>query len=195
MSLNLEKGARLDLTKGTNIKNIKVCLGWEANAIGNNEFDLDASAFVLNKDGKLTGNEDVVFYNQLEHPSKAIKSLGDDRSGKGDITHSNDKEIIIVDLTKVPPTKDKIAFVITIYKAKERMQNFGQVKNAFIRIVNADGNSEVMRYDLTENYSTATALIAAEVYRKDNEWKVAAIGEGKTGGLEDLLKIYGLTNP
>ena len=152
MSLDLTKGQRLNLTKGTNIKNIKVCLGWDTNNLGNEEYDLDVSAFILNKDGKLAGNEDVVFYNQLEHPSKAIKSLGDDRSGKGDVTHSSDKEIITIDLTKVPPSKDKISFVVTIFKAKERKQNFGQVKNAFIRIVNSDNDTEIMRFDLTEMY-------------------------------------------
>ncbi len=190
MSLNLTKGQRIDLTKGTNIKKIKVALGWDAG----NDYDLDTSAFVLNKDGKLVNESDVIFYNQTKHISGAISHSGDDRTGAGNITHSNDKEVITIDLDKVPKDRDKIAFVVTIFEAKQKNQNFGMVNNAFIRIVNADNNAEVMKYNLTEDYSTATALVAGEIYRKDNvEWKFAAVGNGMVNGLEELIKMYGLT--
>lgn len=189
MSLNLTKGQRIDLTKGTNIKKIKVGLGWDAG----DDFDLDTSAFLLDKSGKITNEENIVFYNQLKHPSGAVSHSGDDRTGAGSITHSSDKEIITVDLDKVPKAIDKIAFVVTIHLALGRHQNFGQVRNAFIRVVDASTDAEVMKYNLTEDYSTATALIAGEVYRKDTEWKFAAIGEGKSGGLEELIRGYGLS--
>jgi tellurium resistance protein TerD len=190
MSLNLTKGQRIDLTKGTSIKQIKVCLGWE---ISGEDHDLDTSAFLLNKDGKCTNDTDVIFYNQVTHPTKCITHSGDDRTGAGNITKTNDKEIITVELDKVPKHVEKINFVVTIFEAVKKHQNFGQVKNAFIRIVDAATNVEILRYDLSENYSTSTALIAGEVYRKDNDFKFAAIGEGKSGGLEELVRGYGLS--
>jgi len=194
MGLNLTKGERIDLTKGTNIKKIKVCLGWDIKSNPSGEdFDLDASAFLLATNDKLVTESDVIFYNQQKHISGAVNHSGDDRTGAGDITHSNDKEIIIVDLDKVPKDKEKITFVVTIFEAITRGQNFGQVKNSFIRIVNADNSTEVMRYNLTEDYSTSTALIAGEVYRKGTEWKFAAVGNGLSGGLKELISKFGLS--
>lgn len=193
MSLNLQKGERIDLTKGTNIKKIQVCLGWDikSNPSGQ-DFDLDASAFLLAANDKFSTEADVIYYNQKNHVSGAVNHSGDDRTGAGDITHSNDKEIIIVDLDKVPKDKEKITFVVTIFDASIRGQNFGQIKNAFIRIVNADNNTEVLRYNLTEDYSISTALIAGEVYRKGSEWKFAAVGNGLSGGLKELICKFGL---
>ena len=192
MSLNLTKGQRIDLTKGTNIRNIKVCLGWDVKQGSGSEFDLDASAFLLAVNDKLVSDSDVVFYNQQKHNSGSIIHSGDDRTGAGDITHSNDKEIITIKLDQVPKDKEKITFAASIYEAKERNQTFGQVRNSFIRIVNADDNSEIPRYDLTEDYSTSTVLIAGEVYRKGTEWKFAAVGAGMIGGLKELIQKYGM---
>ena len=195
MSLKLLKtGERVDLTKGTGINKIHVSLGWDIkNTSAVADFDLDVSAFVLTA-GKLIGDDDVVFYNQPKHVSGAISHSGDDRTGAGNITKSNDKEIITIDLDKVPANKDRLAFVVTIFEAAKNRQNFGMVKNAFIRILDAEKNdTEVMRYDLSEDYSTATAVVAGEVYRKDGEWKFQAVGTGHPGGLEELLRNYGYT--
>lgn len=193
MSLNLSKGERISLTKGTNIKKIRVCLGWDVKQESDKEdFDLDSSAFLLAPGDKLVSESDVIFYNQKSHVTDAIVHSGDDRTGAGNITHSKDKEIINVDLAKIPNDKEKITFVVTIFEAKQKNQNFGQVSNAFIRIVNADDNAEIMRYNLTEDYSTSTALIAGEVYKKGGDWKFSAVGTGLSGGIEELIKKYGI---
>lgn len=194
MALKLAKtGERIDLTKGNpNLKHLAVGLGWEPKDLGGAEVDLDASAFVLTS-GRIAGDADVVFYNQPKHVSGAISHSGDDRTGAGNITKSIDKEIISIDLAKVPADKDKIAFVVTFYEENPTVkQTFGKVKNSFIRIMDADKNNEVLiKYDLTEDYSTATAVVIGEVYRKDGEWKFAAVGTGHPGGLAELLRNYG----
>lgn len=194
MTINLQKGQKIDLTKGTKIKKIKVCLGWETKKYdGGFDFDLDASAFLLNKDGKVDTEDDVVFYNHLKHGSEAVAHSGDDRTGAGDITHSNDKEIISVDLSKVPPNKDKISFTITIYEAQQRRQNFGMVSGAFVRVLDVDTNQEVLRYNLGEDFSVETAVVVGEVYRHQGEWKFNAVGAGYAGGLAALVKNYGIS--
>lgn len=192
MSLNLTKGQRIDLTKDNDVKNIKVCLGWDVSQRQGEEFDLDASAFLLTANEKCASDSDVVFYNQPKHSSGSVVSSGDDRTGAGNITHSTDKEIITVKLDQVPKDKEKISFVASIFDAKKNNQNFGMVRNSFIRVVNADNNTEILRYDLTEDYSTSTAIIAGEVYRKGTEWKFAAVGVGILGGLEELARKYGI---
>jgi tellurium resistance protein TerD len=192
MSIKLVKDQRVDLTKGTNIKKIKVCLGWKEKDLNGNDIDLDTSAFVLNLQDKVEKDEDVVFYNQMIHPSNAIKHSGDDRKGSGSITHSDDKEIVTLELDKIPSYSNKIVFVASIYEVPPLKQKFGSVKNAFIRIIDADTNSELMRYDLTEDYSTATAVKAGEIYRNKGEWKFAADTKAFDDGLLGFMKLYGV---
>ncbi len=192
MSIKLVKDQRVDLTKGTNLKTIKVCLGWDAADPTGNDIDVDSSAFILNSQDKVDKDEDVVFYNQQNHPSGAIKHSGDDRTGKGNITQSKDKEIITIDLVKVPTSCNKIAFVTSIHDFAKYNQKFGMVKNSFIRIVDAETDKEIMTYDLTENFSTATAVKTGEIYRNKGEWKFAADTLAFNDGLMGFMLKYGV---
>jgi len=186
MTINLKKGEKAALTKG--IAQIKVALGWKPKQFDTDqEFDLDASVLCLNKDGKANSNQDLVFYNNLKHPSGAIVHSGDDRTGGG----QGDNEIISIDLSKVPPNIERIACIITIYEADERKQNFGMIESARVRVLDATTTQEIVRYDLSENYSVETAMIVGEIYRHDGEWKFGAIGAGFAGGLDALAKKYG----
>lgn len=182
MSVNLQKGQKVDLTKGNaGLKTLVVGLGWDEapkkfSLFGkrDEDIDCDASALLINTNsGKLAGPVDVVYYGQLIHRSGAVRHCGDNLTGAGD----GDDEQIIVELTKVPADYSKIVFVVTIYQAVERRQNFGMIRNAFIRIVDADNGTELCKYDLSENYDGKTAMIFGEVYRYNNEWKFGAIGE------------------
>lgn len=189
MTINLKKGEKVDLTKGTDVKKIKVALGWQPKKFDTDQdFDLDASALCLNKSGKANDGKDLVFYNNLKHPSGAISHSGDDRTGGG----QGDNEIITVDLPKIPPNIERIAFVITIYEAETRKQNFGMVESARARVIDADTNTEIVRYDLSENYSTETAMVVGELHRDGPEWKFGAVGGGFAGGLKALADKYGL---
>lgn len=188
MSLTLEKGQRIDLTKGNpNLTKLKVGLGWDVNKIGETAFDLDAVAFLL-KDGKLTKSDDVVFYNHLKHSSDSVIHSGDNLTGQGE----GDDEVISIDLTKVPTDIQKLLFSVIIFKAKERKQNFSMVENSFIRIVDDSTNIELIKFNLGEDFSTETSVIAGEVYRAGTEWKFGALGIGFKGELADLSKQYGL---
>ena len=188
--VNLSKGQKVDLTKAnTSLKKIMVGLGWDTNKYsGGDAFDLDATAFLLNADGKVAADTDFVFYNNLEHPSKSVKHMGDNRTGEGE----GDDEQIMVDLSLVPANIEKIAFAVTIHDAEARKQTFGQVSNAFIRIVDAERNTEICRYDLGEDFSTETAVVVGEIYRRNGEWKFGAIGGGFNGGLEAVCKNFGV---
>ena len=188
MVVNLTKGQKVDLTKGNaGLKKILVGLGWDTNKYdGGYDFDLDASAFCLGSNEKIAKEEDFVFFNNLIHPSKAIEHMGDNLTGEGE----GDDEQIIIDLAKVPQEIEKIDFTVTIYKAEERKQNFGQVSNAFIRIVNQDTNEKLIRYDLGEDFSIETAIVVGRLYRNNGEWKFNAIGSGFSGGLNALYKNY-----
>lgn len=187
--INLVKGQKVDLTKdNANLKHLRVGLGWDANRFDGSAFDLDACAFLLNKDGKARIEGDMVYYNHLTHDSGAVKHSGDNLTGDG----GGDDETIFVDLSKVPNNIEKIDFAITIYMAQERMQNFGMVQNAYVRVLDDDTNEELVRYDLSEDYSTETALVMGELYRHGNEWKFTAIGSGFAKGLEGLVSMYGL---
>ena len=189
MSLVLEKGQKVEITKGTGVKRINVGLGWDTNDPSGNPFDLDAMAFLLNKDGKCQSPDDFIFFHHLKHPSGSVVHSGDNLTGAGE----GDDEVITLELDKVPATVEKVVFVICIYKASERKQNFGMVKNAFARVVNADGNSEMMKYDLTEDYSTMTSVVVGEIYRKDGEWKFNAIGEGRKAEIGEMARSNGLS--
>ena len=189
MALSLTKGGNLSLTKeAPGMTKVLVGLGWDARSTDGTEFDLDASAFLLKADGKVRADSDFIFYNQLKSVDGSVEHTGDNRTGDGD----GDDEAIKVDLSKIPADIHKIAFTVTIHEAEARRQSFGQVRNAFIRIVNQDNNSEVARYDLAEDASTETAMIFAELYRNGAEWKFRAVGQGFAGGLKPLAESYGL---
>lgn len=190
MPINLSKGQKVDLTKGNaSLKHIMVGLGWNVNAFDSgSDFDLDASAFMCGANGKCPTEKEFVFYGNLEHPSGAVKHQGDNLTGEGD----GDDEQIFVDLKAIPESVDKIAFTVTIYEAQERRQNFGQVSNAYIRIVDEDTNQELIRYDLGEDFSIETAIVVGELYRHNGEWKFNAIGSGFQGGLAALCGHYGI---
>ena len=189
MALSLSKGGNLSLSKeAPGMTKVLVGLGWDARSTDGQDFDLDASAFLLKADGKVRADSDFIFYNQLKSVDGSVEHTGDNRTGEGD----GDDEAIKVDLSKVPADIDRIAFTVTIHEADARRQNFGQVRNAFIRIVNQDNNSQVARYDLAEDASTETAMIFAELYRNGAEWKFRAVGQGFAGGLKPLAESYGL---
>ena len=190
MAVSLTKGQKVDLTKGNpGLEKIIVGLGWDTNKYdGSADFDLDASAFLLNANGKVTKDEDFIFYNNLESETKAVIHTGDNRTGEGE----GDDEQIIIEFSKVPVNIEKIAITVTIHDASERHQNFGQVSNAFIRIVNENNNEEILRYDLAEDFSIETVLVIAELYKYNGEWKFNAVGSGFQGGLTTLCKNFGV---
>ena len=190
MPISLQKGQKVDLTKGNpGLKNIMVGLGWDVNRYdGGADFDLDASAFLLGDTGKTPSTDEFVFYGNLKHPSGSVEHMGDNLTGEGE----GDDEQIQVDLTKVPANISKIAFTVTIYEAEARRQNFGQVSNAYIRIVDTVTNQEIIRYDLGEDFSIETAIVVGEIYRHNGEWKFNAIGSGFQGGLAALCANYGI---
>ncbi len=190
MPINLAKGQKVDLTKkNPGLKNIMVGLGWDVNAFDSGaDFDLDAAAFMLGSNGRCPPEKEFIFYGNLEHTSGAVKHMGDNLTGEGE----GDDEQIEVDLTVIPSNVDKIAFTVTIYDAEPRRQNFGQVSNAYIRIVDMATNSELIRYDLGEDFSIETAVVVGEIYRYNGEWKFNAIGSGFQGGLAALCGHYGI---
>jgi tellurium resistance protein TerD len=190
MPISLSKGQKVDLTKGNpGLKKIMVGLGWDVNAFDTGaDFDLDAAAFMLGENGKCPTDKDFVFYGNLVHPTESVKHMGDNLTGSGE----GDDEQILVDLEKVPANIQKIAFTVTIYESDKRNQNFGQVSNAFIRLVDETNGSEVIRYDLGEDFSIETAVVVGELYRHNGEWKFNAIGSGFQGGLAALCGHYGI---
>ncbi len=190
MPINLSKGQKVDLTKGNpGLKKIMVGLGWDVNAFDTGSaFDLDAAAFMVEENGICPTEKEFVFYGNLQHPSESVQHMGDNLTGEGD----GDDEQILVDLEKVPANISKIAFTVTIYDADARRQNFGQVSNAFIRIVDDATGQELIRYDLAEDFSIETAVVVGELYRHNGEWKFNAIGSGFQGGLAALCGHYGI---
>lgn len=190
MPINLSKGQKVDLTKGNaGLKKILVGLGWDVNSFDTgSDFDLDASAFLLDSTGKCPTEKEFIFYGNLKHSSASVEHMGDNLTGEGD----GDDEEIVIDLNKIPSNIEKIAFTVTIYDSETRNQNFGQVSNSYIRIVNNDTNEELIRYDLEEDFSIETAIVVGELYRKNGEWKFNAIGSGFQGGLAALCGHYGI---
>ncbi|MDR0558019.1 MAG: TerD family protein [Treponema sp.] len=192
MSINLTKGQRVDLSKddGGALRKVVAGLGWDV-ADNGPDIDCDASAILCGANGKTIRAGDVVFYNQPKHPSGSVYSTGDNLTGEGE----GDDEQLIVDLAKVPSEYEKIVFVVTIYQAKERNQHFGLINNAFIRIVDAETNKEIMKYNLSENYPGKTGMIFGEIYRKDGKWKFNAIGQATDdGGITSMSARFGYTN-
>jgi len=189
MSIDLVKGQKLDLTKGTSLKNIKVALGWDAQKHVGKDFDLDASVFCCNEKGKCVNDTDFIFYKNLKHPSGAIIHTGDDKTGENE----GDDETIIVDFSKIPENISKLDFVVTIYDALARSQNFGQVNNAYVRVLDSDQNDkELLRFDLGEDFSLETGVSVCVIYRKDGEWRFQAVGSGYNNGLEGFCREHGL---
>ena len=190
MAVSLKKGQKVDLTKtNPGLTKILVGLGWDTNKYdGGADFDLDAAAFLTNASGKVIEDSDFIFFNNKEHSSGGVIHLGDNLTGEGE----GDDEQIKIELSKVPSSIEKISFTVTIHEASERGQNFGQVTNAFIRIINENSNEELIRYDLSEDYSIETAIVVAELYRHNGEWKFTATGSGFQGGLEALCKNFGV---
>ncbi len=190
MAVSLSKGQKVDLTKGNpGLSKIIVGLGWDTNKYdGGADFDLDAAAFLLAANGKVASDSDFVFYGNLKHSSGGVEHMGDNLTGEGD----GDDEQIKVNLAAVPASVDKIGFTVTIYEAESRKQNFGQVSNAYIRIVDETSNAELIRYDLGEDFSVESAVVVGELYRNNGEWKFNAIGSGFQGGLKALCQNYGV---
>jgi len=189
MAVSLQKGGNVSLSKEVpGLKRIQIGLGWDARTSDGAPFDLDASAFLLAAQWKVRNDFDFIFYNQLRSQDGAVVHQGDNRTGEG----QGDDEQITVDLEKLSPDVQKIAFVVTIHDAEARKQNFGQVKNAYIRVVNESDGKEIARFDLSEEMSTETAMIFGEVYRYNNEWKFKAVGQGFKGGLGPLARNYGV---
>ena len=190
MAISLQKGQRVDLTKDRpSLKNVLIGLGWDINHYdGETDFDLDASAFMTKANGKVGNENDFIFYGNLNHVSGSVQHMGDNRTGEGD----GDDEVIKVQLDKIPSDYDTISFTVTIYEAEKRLQNFGMVENAYVRLIDEDTGEELVRFDLTEDFSTETALVVAEIYKRDGQWKFAALGSGYDGGLKALCKEYGI---
>ena len=182
MAIQLSKGQRIDLTKNDpTLQKIVIGLGWDVKQFdGGQDYDLDASAFILNASGKCRSDLDFIFYNNLQSSDGSVIHTGDNRTGEGD----GDDEQIKIDLSKIPQDVQKVAITVTIHDAEVRHQNFGQIANAFVRLVNEDTGVEVLRYDLGEDFSIETAVVFCEIYKHGNDWKFNAVGSGYQGGLQ-----------
>ena len=189
MAISLQKGGNVNLSKESpGLSKVIIGLGWDPRATDGAEFDLDGSAFMLKADGKVRADSDFIFYNNLKSTDGSVTHGGDNRSGAGD----GDDEKVTVDLARVPPEVDKISVCVTIHEADARKQNFGMVNKAYIRCLDANGEKEIARYDLSEDGSTETAMIFGELYRAGAEWKFKAIGQGYKGGLGPLARSFGV---
>ena len=189
MAISLQKGGNVNLSKeAPTMKKMTIGLGWDVRVTDGAAFDLDASAFMLAASGKVRSDADFIFYNQNKSADGSVMHSGDNRTGEGE----GDDEAINVDLAAVPADVEKIAVCVTIHDAEARGQNFGMVSSAYIRCVNADNNTEVARYDLSEDASVETAMIFGEIYRHSGDWKFKAIGQGFAGGLGPLAQSYGV---
>lgn len=183
MAINLEKGQRVNV----NLPKFVVGLGWDANSSSTGQdFDLDASVFILGENKKILSDQHFVFYNNLVSPDGAVEHVGDNLTGAGD----GDDEVIKIDLSKINPNATEICFVVTIHEAESRKQNFGQVRNSFVRVFNPDTKEEILKYELEEDFSIETAVEFGRIYKKGGEWKFEAVGVGQKGGLEEYLNKY-----
>lgn len=190
MALDLQKGQKIDLTKGNpELSKLLIGLGWDTDKYnGGYNFDLDAAVFLLKGDSKVSSNQDFVYYGNLQHSSGCVEHMGDNLTGGTD----GDDEQIKVELSRVPNMIERIAVTVTIYDSEERNQNFGQVSNAYIRIVDATIDAELLRYDLGEDFSVEASMVVGEIYRYKGEWKFNAVGSGFKGGLKSLCLNYGV---
>jgi tellurium resistance protein TerD len=189
MAISLQKGGNVNLSKeDPTLKRVIIGLGWDPRSSDGATFDLDGSAFLLRGDGKVRGDNDFIFYNNLVSSDGSVKHTGDNRTGQGE----GDDERIEIDLARVPPEIERIVVSVTIHEADVRKQNFGMVARAFIRCINAEGEREIARYDLSEDGSTETAMIFGELYRYGAQWKFRAVGQGYNGGLGPLARSLGV---
>jgi len=189
MAVSLTKGGNVSLTKeAPGLKQVVVGLGWDARTTDGQDFDLDASAIGLGADGKAPSDAYFVFFNNLTSPGGAIEHTGDNLTGEG----GGDDEQIKVDLGGAPAELDRVVFPVSIYEADARRQSFGQVRNAFIRVVNAADGKEIARYDLSEDASTETAMVFGELYRSGSDWKFRAVGQGYSAGLGGIARDFGI---
>ncbi|MGZ4542238.1 MAG: TerD family protein [Mycobacteriaceae bacterium] len=189
MGVSLTKGGNVSLSKeAPGLTAIVVGLGWDVRTTTGTDFDLDASAILVKADGKVLSDSHFVFFNNKTSPEGSVEHTGDNLTGEGD----GDDESIKVNLATVPAEVDKIVFPVSIYEADSRSQGFGQVRNAFIRIVNQSGSAEIARYDLTEDASTETAMVFGELYRNGADWKFRAVGQGYASGLHGIAQDYGV---
>ena len=190
MSVSLTKGGNVSLSKeAPGLTNVLVGLGWDVRTTDGADFDLDASAIMLNDADKSISDQHFIFFNNLKSPDGSVEHTGDNLTGEGE----GDDEALKVNLASVPPEVQKIVFPVSIYDAETRSQNFGQVRNAFIRMVNDANNSEIARYDLAEDASTETAMVFGELYRSGAEWKFRAVGQGWATGLAGIARDYGVS--
>jgi tellurium resistance protein TerD len=189
VGVSLNKGGNVSLTKeAPNLTAVIVGLGWDARTTTGSDFDLDASALLANAEGKVGKDQNFVFFNNLKSPDGSVEHTGDNLTGEGE----GDDEVIKVNLAGVPADVDKIVFPVSIYEAESRQQSFGQVRNAYIRVVNQADNNELARYDLSEDASTETAMVFGELYRHGAEWKFRAIGQGYASGLRGIAQDFGV---
>ena len=189
MGISLTKGGNLSLTKAApGLTQVSVGLGWDARTTTGEKFDLDASALGLGQDGRILSNEWFVFFNQKRSPGGELEHRGDNRTGDG----SGDDEVIAVELSALPADLTSVTFVASVYEAEKHGVSFGQVRNAFIRVVNNSDQSEMARYDLTEDAATETAMVFGELYRSGEEWKFRAIGQGYSTGLAGIAADFGV---
>ena len=189
MGVTLAKGGNVSLSKAApNLTQVMIGLGWDARSTTGAPFDLDASALLCGTGNRVLGDEYFVFYNQLKSPEGSVEHTGDNLTGEGE----GDDEQIKINLAAVPADVEKIVFPVSIYDAENRQQSFGQVRNAFIRVVNQAGEAEIARYDLSEDASTETAMVFGELYRHGAEWKFRAIGQGYASGLRGIAQDFGV---
>ncbi|WP_425834389.1 TerD family protein [Streptomyces fractus] len=189
MGVSLSKGGNVSLSKeAPGLTAVVVGLGWDVRTTTGTDFDLDASAILTNAEGKVRNDQDFVFFNNLKSADGSVEHTGDNTTGEGE----GDDEQVKVDLASVPADVDKIVFPVSIYDAENRQQSFGQVRNAFIRVVNQSGGSEIARYDLSEDASTETAMVFGELYRNGAEWKFRAVGQGYASGLRGIAQDFGV---
>ncbi len=187
MGINLSKGQKVDLTKGTGVQQFNVGLGWDANTTSTGtDFDLDVSAFILGADKKTLSENHFIFYNNLKAPDESVIHTGDNLTGNGD----GDDENILIDFSKIDPAAQEILFVVTIHEADSRKQSFGSVRNSYIRITNQATNEEILKYELDEDFSIETAVEFGRLYKKDGEWKFDAVGTGQREGLKSYVDKY-----
>lgn len=191
MAISLSKGGNISLTKEAGsggLSRVEVALGWDVRTTTGVDFDLDASVLLLGSSGKVLSDNHFVFYNNLTSPDGSVVHQGDNRTGEGD----GDDEVIDIDLKAIAPEIDRIVVPVSIDEADTRGQNFGQVSNAYIRVVNAENNQELTRYDLSEDASSETAMVFGELYRREQEWKFRAVGQGYASGLAGIVRDYGV---
>lgn len=189
MGIFLRKGGNVNLTKeAPGLNRILVGLGWDVRVTDGQPFDLDTSLFMVKADGKVPSDAHFIFYNQTKSPDDAVEHMGDNRTGIGE----GDDELLRIQLAKVTADVQRLIIAVTIHEAESRQQNFGQVSNAFIRVVNEENNTELARFDLSEDYSIETAMIFGELYRNGKDWKFKAVGQGYAGGLQALALQHGV---